>query len=360
MNIWEILGIEPTRDQGAVRRAYAAAAARYNPEEHPEEFLAVRQAYEQALAFARSVEEPAEVPEVPELTMPAQPLPAMEPESRTAGTGGFTLELEPEGSRQPDFPALERFRELYASKQRRDRKQWDLWFTSPEFLAVYRDPAFTAALHQAVEELKKEFPLCKEFQTALAVAYRYRAIVYQDHTEFELEEGAGFEGLQEILQIAVQGPLVRKFQGNDVTLSVAYADYEELMDLARNGVWNSQTLDQLHWILNRYLMAHLREKSTGNIKTERCVISLRILEFYFDSQRLLGGYGCHSPGGNECPHHQAHRSAGAGRQAGTTEAIRKKPEADQSPFPVFCIAGITSWRGWRQLPAPRYGRVPGR
>ncbi len=286
MNIWEILGIEPTRDQGAVRRAYAAAAARYNPEEHPEEFLAVRQAYEQALAFARSAEEPAEVPELPELTMPAQPLPAMEPESRTAGTGGFTLELEPEGSRQPDFPALERFRELYASKQRRDRKQWDLWFTSPEFLAVYRDPAFTAALHQAVEELKEEFPLCKEFQTALAVAYRYRAIVYQDHTEFELEEGAGFEGLQEILQIAVQGPLVRKLQGNDVTLSVAYADYEELMDLARNGVWNSQTLDQLHWILNRYLMAHLREKSTGNIKTERCVISLRILESYFDSQPL--------------------------------------------------------------------------
>ena len=67
MNIWEILGIEPTRDQGAVRRAYAAAAAaRYNPEEHPEEFLAVRQAYEQALAFARSAEEPAEVPELPE------------------------------------------------------------------------------------------------------------------------------------------------------------------------------------------------------------------------------------------------------------------------------------------------------
>ena len=108
MNIWEILGIEPTRDQGAVRRAYAAAAARYNPEEHPEEFLAVRQAYEQALAFVRSAEEPVEVPE---LTMSEQPLPAMEPESRTAATGGFTLELEPEGSIQPDFPALERFRE---------------------------------------------------------------------------------------------------------------------------------------------------------------------------------------------------------------------------------------------------------
>ena len=128
---------------------------------------------------------------------------------------------------------------------------------------------------------------------------------------------------------------MRKLQGNDVTLSVAYADYEELMDLARNGVWNSQTLDQLHWILNRYLMAHLREKSTGNIKTERCVISLRILEFYFDSQRFLGGYGCHSPGGNECSHHQAHRSAGAGRQVGTAEAIRKNRKRIRVRFRFF-------------------------
>ena len=35
----------------------------------------------------------------------------METGSRTAATGGFTLKLEPEGSRQPDFPALERFRD---------------------------------------------------------------------------------------------------------------------------------------------------------------------------------------------------------------------------------------------------------
>lgn len=91
--------------------------------------------------------------------MSEQPLPAMEPESRTAATGGFTLELEPEGSRQPDFPALERFRELYVSKQRRDRKQWDLWFTSPEFLAVYRDPAFTCCPAPSCGELKEEFTL---------------------------------------------------------------------------------------------------------------------------------------------------------------------------------------------------------
>lgn len=53
------------------------------------------------------------------------------------------------------------------------------------------------------------------------------------------------------------------------------------------------------------------------------------------SQRLLGGYGCHSPGGNECPHHQAHRSAGAGRQAGTAEAIRKNRKRTLIHFRFF-------------------------
>ena len=53
------------------------------------------------------------------------------------------------------------------------------------------------------------------------------------------------------------------------------------------------------------------------------------------SQRLLGGYGCHSPGGNECPHHQAHRSAGAGRQAGTAEAIRKNRKRIKVRFRFF-------------------------
>ena len=63
MNYWDILGLAPTKDLGAIRRAYAAAAAQYNPEDHPEEFLAVRQAYEQATAYARGQEPSAATPE---------------------------------------------------------------------------------------------------------------------------------------------------------------------------------------------------------------------------------------------------------------------------------------------------------
>lgn len=47
--IWEILGIEPTRDKKLIRRAYAKKCRECHPEDHPEEFRLLRQAYERAL-----------------------------------------------------------------------------------------------------------------------------------------------------------------------------------------------------------------------------------------------------------------------------------------------------------------------
>lgn len=283
MNSWDILGLAPTRDLGAIRRAYAAAAAKYNPEDHPEEFLAVRRAYEQATAYARGQEQPSEAAD--RLTMQPQQEASPAEEAPTE-TGGFTLQDELQPERSFASPALDRFQELYRSKQRRDRKQWDLWFTSPEFLAAFQDPRFTQALRGAVEEAGEEFPLPKEFQTALAVAYRFRAVVYQDHTEFALEEGAGFEGIDDILHIAILGPLVRKLQGNDLTLSAAYRDYDALCDLVREDVWDQSALERLGKIVNQYNSTYLKEKCSGNSPHERNVVSLRLLEAFFANQRL--------------------------------------------------------------------------
>ena len=284
MNIWDVLGLAPTQDVSAIRRAYAAAAARYNPEDHPEEFLAVRQAYEQAMAYARGQEPPAAAPErdtPPPLSQQDAP-----PTPPPAATGGFTLQDTLDSEQAFSSPALDRFLELYRSKQRRERKQWDLWFTSPEFLAVFHDSRFTAALRRAVEETGEEFPPPKEFQIALAVAYRFRAVVYQDRTEFALEEGAGFEGVDDILHIAILGPLVRKLQGNDLTLSAAYQDYDALCSLLRNEVWDQPVLERLGKIINQYSSTYLKEKCSGTAPHERNVVSLRLLETYFSTQAL--------------------------------------------------------------------------
>lgn len=52
MNIWELLGIEPTTDKKAIRKAYAARTRVIHPEEKPEEFKLLHRAYEAALQFA--------------------------------------------------------------------------------------------------------------------------------------------------------------------------------------------------------------------------------------------------------------------------------------------------------------------
>lgn len=49
---WFILGIEPTKDKKAITAAYRQKLRQTNPEDKPEEFKALRTAYEEAIAFA--------------------------------------------------------------------------------------------------------------------------------------------------------------------------------------------------------------------------------------------------------------------------------------------------------------------
>ena len=86
--IWDILGISPTSDKRAIKKAYAAKCAACHPEEHPEEFDQLHKAYTAAVKAAARI--PADTPLTPRL------LPVIgQPPQRT-----LTLPLPP-GNRQP-------------------------------------------------------------------------------------------------------------------------------------------------------------------------------------------------------------------------------------------------------------------
>lgn len=56
MNPWQVLGVEPGSDRKAIKRAYSQRVKAVNPEDHPEAFMQLRQAYERVM---KTLETPA-------------------------------------------------------------------------------------------------------------------------------------------------------------------------------------------------------------------------------------------------------------------------------------------------------------
>lgn len=52
-SIWDTLGIEPTKDKKIIQRAFAEKLKMYHPEENPEEFQHLQEAYRSATRYAK-------------------------------------------------------------------------------------------------------------------------------------------------------------------------------------------------------------------------------------------------------------------------------------------------------------------
>ena len=59
MNIYQVLGISPTKDKKVIRKAYAGLIRKYHPEEHPEKWKEIHDAYTMAMQRADEEEVPA-------------------------------------------------------------------------------------------------------------------------------------------------------------------------------------------------------------------------------------------------------------------------------------------------------------
>lgn len=67
MNTWQILQIEPTTDLWAIKKAYAKRSREVHPEEKPEEFIQLHEAYQNALTYVKGAEMQEREDNIPEI-----------------------------------------------------------------------------------------------------------------------------------------------------------------------------------------------------------------------------------------------------------------------------------------------------
>lgn len=295
-NFWDILGLEPTRDVLAIKRAYAQAAKICHPEENAGGFLKLREAYQAALAYAEGPEaspaerreghppsqrnsrednrgrcpeeEEADGREAGEEDGPPVPPPAPE-------DGGWCLpdEAEAEGGVNPyaDGEAIRQFAVLYTGKQRKDANLWLGYFTSDAFLEAGWDSRFTALLLEKVTEVERQLPPNKEFLMWLCTAYQFSVReevevneealrVERRERRVELCQGADFDGMEAILRIAAKGPLPKRPGGGELAMLESFKDYRHLLRLAESGMWNGRAMEEYQSILNHYIPFYIKER----------------------------------------------------------------------------------------------------
>lgn len=296
-NIWTVLGLEPTRDVSAIRRAYAQKTKTCHPEENPQDFLKLRKAYQAALAyaeketgsFAGSAADKADMGEAA----------AQEPDVKKSDAGedeGWTLldKLKQEDEPNPyiDHEAIRSFLDLYTGKQRKDQKRWLDYFTSDAFLDAAWDRHFTALLLEHVTRLEGEYPVNRELLIWLCVAYQFlvHRAVYRnpdgsERTEFQFQihPGAQFDGQESVFEIAMKGPAPKPPKGNELAMFESFTEYRRLLSMAEEDIWSEQEIGEYSQIIGCYAAGYITDKcqQRGDMDYERHPAGLRLMAHFF-------------------------------------------------------------------------------
>ncbi len=308
-NIWELLQIEKTRDLSAIRRAYAEQAKKFHPEEAPEEFLRIRQAYEEAIAYAgkeigsytvnlESDREAAPHPETQHASETSEKEYFRQGEwseksDASGSTVGFRWDFTEENSFR-DGEGIRKFRELYTGKRRKDRAAWSDYFVSAPFLAGYREKEFAELMLEIVRENGEENPPSKEFLTELFITYGLQAERAGEERKFKLGSNAAFPGIGYIWEIAAMGPAITRFKGNDPAMAEGFQDYRELLRLSQNDVWDDNTLLAMGKIVDNYSLSNISDRPIGNAYQyelrQRHPKSLKLVTYFFSQCQETNGF----------------------------------------------------------------------
>lgn len=290
-DFWRILELEPTTDVRLIKQAYAVLAKKYHPEEYPEEFLKLRKAYEAALQYVSSGN--ATKTETPPKTY--TPPEDLEPTQKQDTETLYTFELSE--TKQPnhwdfsrlterkevnDQAACAQFEDLYYGKKSKDAKEWYLYFTSDDFLAVWKEEKFTKHLLDIAYKNANKLTPNKTFAKCLNAVYGcyINAIYPNEARQFEQPERLdGFSHIEKLLCIHEQPQKLAAIRGNDYAMYLSFCEYRALLVFCEENQWDDYAKNKVEHILDRYDMSYLKERCERKDynETERNPLALRLI-----------------------------------------------------------------------------------
>lgn len=289
MNIWKILNIEETKDIAIIKKAYAKLAKEYNPEDHPAEFLQIRRAYDQAVKFANKEtdfsREITSTDIVEDIAITREEAPGW----------NFIIEEESDCKLYVDCAAINDFKALYFSQNRKNKDLWIQYFSSDNFLDVFKEKGFTKALLNEIENTEEKFKPNREFLTILQLVYGLASQNIDDQVAYIGKDYDVFDGINHIVTIANKGKALQHARGNELAILVGYKDYARLVHLTKSGVWTDEVSFSLGKVLDRYVSAYIYDKVPQNINPHatdflpRHISSLNLLTHFFKTAKLPKG-----------------------------------------------------------------------
>lgn len=157
MDCFEVLGIEETSEVKKIKRAYAAKTREFHPEEHPEEFKILHDAYEEALFRARQKkvqvqEGDAANPLHEEERIPEQKSPQNEDSEWKDVFEQIAGAVENGGVIWSVRQIMEDCRNLYLNETERGKLyHWKDLFEEPQYVELLRTKEFIVAWYEFLE-----------------------------------------------------------------------------------------------------------------------------------------------------------------------------------------------------------------
>lgn len=157
MNCFEVLGIEETGEVKKIKRAYAAKTREFHPEEYPEEFKMLHDAYEEALFRARqekvqAQEENTAIPPYEEERIPAEKVPQNEDSEWKEAFAQIAGAAEKGSVIWSVRRIMEDCRNLYLNETERGKLyHWKDLFEEPQYVEIFRTKEFIAAWYEFLE-----------------------------------------------------------------------------------------------------------------------------------------------------------------------------------------------------------------